>query len=636
MLKSGLQQDKDAYRNIRDVYSARLNDARKEHYSDLIIQCAGNPRKLFSIVNSLSRVRQDDQFPPHNNPRILADRFGEFFCKKIELIKNEIDKIVVDPPQIVFRAPSVTLERFRSVSEEEVREVIMGSSNAFCALDPIPTWLLKQCCDVLTPVITQMVNLSLQHGYVPDDWKVALVLPQLKKMGLDLIFENFRPVSNLPFAAKTTENIVTAQLLTHCEHNAPLPSNQSSYRKFHSTETALLKVQNDILTCMDNQEVTLLILLDLSAAFDVIDHSILLKIIEQDFGIIGNAQKWLESFLASRKQRVMIKKEKSKTFNLNSGVPQGSCLGPILFLLYSSGLFQVVSRHLPDAHGYADDTQMYLSFKPVSTSQDDAIRAIENCVAEVRAWMVSHKLLLNDTKTEFLIIGSRQQLSKVTINSVRVGDSDIEPVDSIKNLGSWFDKNMSMDIHIGKTCRKAFFSLYKIRQIRKFLTVESTKTLVHAIVTCHLDYCNSLLFGLPKYQYTRLQRVLNVAARLVCLIPKFDHITPVMIDLHWLPVKYRVHFKILLLVFKSLHGLAPTYISDLLHGKSIGRYHLRSDDHLLLSIPRTKRKTFGDRSFASSGPTLWNALPIDLKNLTNIDVFKRQLKTYLFKKAFDL
>lgn len=154
---------------------------------------------------------------------------------------------------------------------------------------------------------------------------------------------------------------------------------------------------------------------------------------------------------------------------MNSSVPQGSCLGPILFLLYSSGLFKIVSRHLPNAHGYADDTQLYFSFRPDSpTSQEDAVRTIENCVAEVRAWMVSHRLLLNDTKTEFLIIGSRQQLSKVTINSVRVGESVIEPVDSVRNLETWFDKNMSMDIHVGKICRKAFYSLYNIRQIRNF------------------------------------------------------------------------------------------------------------------------------------------------------------------------
>ena len=180
-----------------------------------------------------------------------------------------------------------------------------------------------------------------------------------------------------------------------------------------------------------------------------------------------------------------------------------------------------------------DDTQIYHSFRPdTSLSQDAALKSIENCVADIRAWMLSNRLLINDSKTEFIIIGSKQQLSKININEIRVGESTIEPVEVVQSLGMWFDSYMSMDIHIGKVCSKAFRSLYKIRQIRKFLSEDTTKILVHAFVTSHLDYCNSLFYGLPQSQYDRLQKVLNAAARVVCLIPKFDHITPVLIGLH--------------------------------------------------------------------------------------------------------
>ena len=188
----------------------------------------------------------------------------------------------------------------------------------------------------------------------------------------------------------------------------------------------------------------------------------------------------------------------------------------------------------------------------------------------------------------------------------------------------WFDSHMSMDIHIGKVCSKAFRSLYNIRQIRKFLSEDTTKILVHAFVTSHLDYCNSLFYGLPQSQYDRLQRVLNVAARVVCLIPKFDHITPVLIGLHWLPVRYRVIFKILLLVYKALHANVPPYISDLLTPK-----------HLLV-VPKKMRKTFGDRAFAKAGTFLWNQLPADIREASTVETFKSRLKTFLFKKAFYL
>ena len=488
-----------------------------------------------------------------------------------------------------------------------------------------------------SPVITEMVNLSLCEGIVPDHWKTALVLPLLKKLGLDLIFKNFRPVSNLPFVAKSAEKAVISQLSTHCATNAPLPENQSSYREHHSTETALLKVQNDILLSMDRQEVTLFVLIDLSAAFDTIDHGILLETLEKDFGVIGDAQKWLASYLSGRKQRILIKNHKSDAFNLGSGVPQGSCLGPVLFLLYAAGLFKIIDKHLPKAHSYADDTQIYLSFRPYPpVSQDVALGIIENCVADIRAWMLSNRLLINDTKTEFVIISSRQQVSKIHIDKIKVGESTIEPVKMVRNLGAWFDSHMSMNSHIGKVCSKAFRSLYNIRQIRKFLSEETTKILVHAFVTSHLDYCNSLLYGLPQYQYDRLQRVLNAAARVVCLVPKFDHITPVLSRLHWLPVRYRVTFKILLLVYKALHVKAPPYISALLKAKPVGRYNLRSDGQDMLVVPKTMLKTFGDRAFAKAGPSLWNELPVDIRRASSVETFKSQLKTFLFKKAFRL
>jgi hypothetical protein len=146
---------------------------------------------------------------------------------------------------------------------------------------------------------------------------------------------------------------------------------------------------------MDRQEVTLLVLIDLSAAFDTIDHAILRETHEKDFGVTGNALKWLTSYLSERKQTILIKDHESEVFNLQSGVPQGSCLGPVLFILYVAGLFKIIDKHLPNAHTFADDTQFYHSFRPdTSLSQDAAQKSIENCVADIRAWMLSNRLLM--------------------------------------------------------------------------------------------------------------------------------------------------------------------------------------------------------------------------------------------------
>ena len=214
-------------------------------------------------------------------------------------------------------------------------------------------------------------------------------------------------------------------------------------------------MQNDILLSMDRQEVTLLVLLDLSAAFDTIDHNLLLSLLQSDFGVIGSALQWVRSFLSERQQRVVVGQSCSKDYLMKYGVLQGSCIGPILFLLYTSRLFKVMEKHLPDMQGYADDMQLYLSFRPSSS----ALSALCAAIAEVCAWLISHELKFNDTKTEFIIIGTRQQLAKVEIPSVKVGTADIAPLTSIRNLGAWFDNKMSMNDHINKTCSKAFRGL---------------------------------------------------------------------------------------------------------------------------------------------------------------------------------
>ena len=316
---------------------------------------------------------------------------------------------------------------------------------------------------------------------------------------------------------------------------------------------------------MDDNKVTLLVMLDLSATFDTIDHATLLETL-QKVGVSGKALDWLCSYLSNRYQRVQVSGELSDRVKLECGVPHGSCLGSILFLIYVSTLFDVVEHHLPEAHGYADDHQIYFSFKPSDqTTQEEALQAIQNCVSDVRKWLLANKLKINDGKTEFLIIGSKKQLNKVTIDSIRIGESEIQPATSVKNLGAVIDSNLSMEKHITKTCNAAFYHIYNIRQIRKYLIKESTERMVHAFMTSKLDYFNSLMYGLPNSQIQKLQRVQNAAAKMISGARKYDHVTPLLRELHWLPVKERIEFKVLLLTFKALNDMAPEYLKDMLN-----------------------------------------------------------------------
>ena len=243
---------------------------------------------------------------------------------------------------------------------------------------------------------------------------------------------------------------------------------------------------------MENQKVTLLVLLDLSAAFDTVDHRILLDRLQFDFGISGSALNWIESYLSNRTQRIYIDGVLSSNFNLKFGVPQGSCLGPLLFSLYASKLFKIVESHLPNSHCYADDTQLYIAFRSGNDLEETAaITAMESCIADISKWMHSDKLKLNSDKTECLLIGTRQQLQKVSnISTLSVGDSQVAPSCELRNLtGTWFDSKVSMSGHINRTCSSAFYYLYNMRRIRKYLSRTVTESLVHAFITSRVDYC---------------------------------------------------------------------------------------------------------------------------------------------------
>ena len=215
--------------------------------------------------------------------------------------------------------------------------------------------------------------------------------------------------------------------------------------------------------------------------------------------------------------------------------------------------------------------------------------------------------------------------------------SNIKPVKVVRNLGAWFDSHFSMSTLISRSCSRAFFWLHNIKRIRQFLPRDKLEMVLHAFVTSRIDYCNGLLYGLPDCEIAKLQRVQKAAARLLMSCKKYDHITPILINLHWLPVRYRINFKILLLTFKALYGMAPSYIIDLIHTKTNTRYLLRSNEGVLLKHPSGKmKKSFGDRSFSVAAPTLWNALPVSLHSIKCISTFKSNLKSYLFKLAFNI
>ena len=205
---------------------------------------------------------------------------------------------------------------------------------------------------------------------------------------------------------------------------------------------------------MNSQEVTLLVMLDLSATFDTVNHAILISRLHEEVGVSRLALEWFRSYLQNRTQRVAVDGTFSERFVFDHGLPQGSCLGPLLFIIYWSKLFKVIRDQLPEAHCYADDTQLYQSFKPHSgASQTAALNAMECCIEKIREWMVTDKLMINDSKTEFILIGTRQQLCKLQPCAISVGHDTITASTQLKNLGCWLDSYLNMSKHVTSVCK---------------------------------------------------------------------------------------------------------------------------------------------------------------------------------------
>jgi hypothetical protein len=610
-------------------------------YSNIIALCGSDHKKLWSKLNLLLAKKSETVLPDASDPRSLANKFCDFFVQKIQTIRQNF--VFSDPVNVKPSNSPLTYEKFTTISEQDLRKFVLNSPCKSCCLDPWPTFLIKENIDIILPSLTKLVNMSLSQGIFPTCFKNAIVTPLLKKRSLDKDdLKNYRPISGLSFISKLVERVVVSQIKSHCKDSKLDNLFQSAYKSGHSTETALVNIKSDIEASLAKGHPTALVMLDLSAAFDTIDHTILLDCLQNWFGFSGTVLNWFFSYLCDRTQMVKIGDFFSDRINIPFGVPQGSVLGPILFSLYTYPLCHIIKSYSNIGyHFYADDTQIYCHLSPSGEPSD--FSNLQNCLQDIQKWMNSVKLKLNPGKTEFIVFGSDTTLNKIKhCFPVDILGHQLHPVNKVCNLGVIFDSSLSFTDHISSVCKSSFLALRNFASIRRYLTISTATSVANALVSCRFDYCNSLFTSISNANFARLQYIQNSLARVVTRKLKYDHITPSLKSLHWLPVRYRCDFKVLTLVYKYLSLGSPAYFGQVLK-PHVSSVNTRSSNPIkrILTVPKFKTREIlfvskrrFDGSFMHVAPQLWNSLPIELRTAPSLYTFRRKLKTHLFAKAY--
>jgi len=649
--------EKKTYTNLRNQFTSVEEQKRRAYNRKALLASSGDTKTLYKKLNRLLGKTSQD-LPNHSDPRSLAEDFKEFFSDKVNNIRSEIveeskslnvdnnSKEEEEEENKEEATGNCKLDSFSPITLDEIMKYIAKMSNKFCGLDPIPSFLLKKCVEELSPVLLHIVNLSLDTAEFPADMKNAVIKPTLKKEDADTdCLSNYRPVSNLPAISKLLERVVLDQLNNYLAENSLHCPVQSGYRPQHSCETLLVRMTEDIFKEIQSDNIVILVLLDLSAAFDTIDHGILLDKLLKDFGIRDKALKWFKSYLQNRAFCVKVDKALSDFLCLMFGVPQGSLLGPILFILYIKYLQKIAAKYGLSIQLYADDSQLYISFHPTRPSElDDVTDKINSCLAEIKDWMIRNFMKLNESKTELLIIGKPMVLQKFNLNiELQFGSTEIKPTeckgDNWKSLGVKLDASLNMERQINSVRQKCYWTLNNIRGIQRYLDEALKLMLVKQLIISKMDFCNSLYMNLPKTRLKKLKSILNGCVRFIYNVSvRSEDLIPYYKKAHILPVDERIFFKVCLLSYKVVYGISPDYLQDLVemdypsdHDKGT-RARPVIDDYLRMKLPKMERLKASNRRFSNYAPEAWNSLPREIRSITDVSNFKKMLKNYLFDR----
>ena len=637
-------ENKRLYTQLKNEYNFKLNETRDKFHKQTIEDSKNDKKSLNKAVNKLIGNVKDSVYPTFDSPQNIADSMTDYYSQKVvdihDNIKSDNSRLDLQlQPEIPFPGTS-KLQKFSPLNSEKLTKLIMEMNSKTSILDPLPTSIVKKCLDLLLPIILHIVKVSLNEASFPQHLKHASVTPIVKEEENNhQLFPNYRPLSNLTFLSKVLEKVVSEQINSHLIENNLHAKHQSGYKKKHSCETGMFKMVGDVQQMTAKRNHVALLLLDLSSAFDVLNHDILINRLQVHFGIEGDALTWLTTYLKGRTFSVCIQGCHGKKTVLLFGVPQGSLLGPLLFILYSKQIETIALKYGLSVQLYADDSQLYIELERTSDLYDEKVK-IESCLKEIQVWMSTNYMKLNSSKTKLIVFNPpRSPFNVPLVNNyfhISFNETQLEESTSVVVLGSTLTPDFRLNSFINTKLKSCKNEIRNLKHVKGALDIDTRFMLINNLILTKLDYCNSLLAGCTQLEIKRLQTVMNDAVRFVFSVNRRAHISQYLQKLHLLPVKFRILFKLCTLAHNIVSGTAPKYLSDIFScyqptSSMSLRHDAGRDEKMLVYSPgKLPEKCIFQKLISA-----WNALPFRLRSFDTCETFKKQLKTYYFPKAYE-
>ena len=618
--KFGLPKDKYKAQQMNNELTHLKEKSKKKYYTDKLSQCDGDSRQTWKILKELTEGYNDrQQIEPDNMDQTKANHYNDYFATVGSEIQNKLN---VKDKEV---KTDTTGFSFTPETEENIIKLIDRIRNDVAVgVDGINARVLKDGKAIIAPLLTKIINLGYKTNEFPDQLKVAVIKP-IHKKDCHNTPANYRPISILSVISKVFERSAVDQLVKYLEEYNILSGSQHAYRKGHSTITSLAEVTNKIYASLDKGLIVGMASMDLSKAFDAICHTHLLQKLS-DMGLHRNAVSWIESYLRLRKQKTRFKQATSEDCTVTSGVPQGSILGPILFLCFTNEL----TNSFPEAKvvSYADDSQFIVTGKTKETVK----AKLEQIIEKAEKWYKSNSLMSNPSKTEVIIFTPTRNNNLPTITSYENGKKfSLEVSKEIKILGVYIDSSMSWNTHISKLRNKTIGIVKHLHRINKLLPLKTKLTLYDSLVASHLNYADVIWSGCNLENKQKLQTVQNFALKSILGKKKSDSATEALKTLKYLDLEEKRKIHEAVFTHKILKGTMPKNLTE--EYKNLQpRLNLRSADKNTLNIPPHKTSKFKSCVLYRTIKT-WNGINTDIKK-EETSTFKKSLQSHVTKNKY--